>query len=202
MSDPQQPLPYETPKPAEPITIERFPDGGTTVTIRLHPIDMIWPALRLWGALAILCILVWMYTLAHVADSQSALIVLGLPFLGICIGMIALRARRVRRPIIIGISPNGVYFEDPRRLVRVRQHFRRGELLKCQPVEYEHRNRSGELLEKRYFLEMLFRSKLPIQLLDGAERERVIEVSEALRQALGWDSTPLTVSRRESGAGR
>jgi len=92
MGESREPLGYETPRERRAVVIERFVDGGATVTIHREPDEAIWPAVLLWGGLAVLCIVVWMRVATSVSGGQTALIVLGIPFLIWCVARIAVAA--------------------------------------------------------------------------------------------------------------
>ena len=187
MGEAREPLGYETPRERRAVVIERFVDGGATVTIHREPDEAIWPAVLLWGGLAVLCIVVWMRVATSVSGGQTALIVLGIPFLIWCVARIAVAAARWRQPIVVGVSPKGMYVDDPRRLLGRRRQFRREDVVICQPVTYDVLNRNGRRIAQRHFVEIQFKSGARVKLLHGEKREPVIEAAGALRDALGWD---------------
>jgi hypothetical protein len=187
MGEAREPLGYETPRERRAVVIERFADGGATVTIHRDAVEAIWPAVLLWGGLALVCIVVWMRVASSVSGVQTALIVLGLPFLIWCVARIAVAAARWNQPIVVGVSPRGMYVDDPRRLLGRRRKCRREDVVICQPVTYDVLNRNGRRIGQRHFVEIQFKSGARVKLLHGEKREPVIEVAGALREALGLD---------------
>jgi hypothetical protein len=182
-------LAYQTPRPQPRIVIERFSDGGVTVTMRLNRMEEVWAAIRIWVVAGLACVVVgWL--VSHYFGYISGAMLLVVAALVGCLGVIVVKLWRWTEPTVIGISPRGVYVDRPSWIFRRQRRFRREEVVVSQPVTYPVIKRNGPTGELRHFLEVQFKHGLPLFLLDGSDRDEVIAVSSALRQALGWDPPP------------
>ena len=192
----QSPLVYETPRAAVPegspsfsrpqrVVIDRFADGGVTVTIRPDKHSLLSAALLPWGVLAIAA--AWIgAVIASIDEARLAALVIGGVVVLLCVARIALVGFRGAQPIVIGVSPKGVYFDDPRRLVR-RRYYRRDEVQIVQPVTYEVIHRGYHTGGFRHCLEVQMKYQMPMRFLDGKKGDDAIAASNALRDALGLD---------------
>lgn len=180
-------LPYETPRESPRVRIERFPDGGVTATLRPTERDFYtglgpWLCVALGGAAATVM-------LASLAPAlQTPIFAIGGGFVAVAMFFVAFHAARTGKPIVIGVSPKGVYIDYPKWLVRRRRYFRREEILVVQPVTWEKlmrgQRRSGVF---EHFLEVQIRYGPSLRVLNGPDKSAVVAVAGALRDALGMD---------------
>src|SRR5688500_16079285 len=177
-------VPYETPRPAPRVRVERFADGGVTVYLRQSRLDRQRLGLMPWLLAALAAAFVIFRLSRRMPYYENRILVVGGAIIAIAGFLIAIRAFRATQPTVIGVSPKAVFVDHPQWLLRRRRYFRRDELVILQPVSDEKLNRNQQKTGVfEHSLEVQFRYGPTLWLLEGAEMAEVRLASDALREA-------------------